>query len=619
MVISVVGPRVAAPVELPGWLDQLWDNPPSMEIAPTAPLRASLDALADTLEGFAFRLPGPAQPSREDERTEVAWSIREYLIPRFGDLEAPVLAVVLGSTGSGKSTLVNSLAQALVSEVGALRPTTRAPVIWTRHPERYQDRYQDQFLTGYSTRPNAERPLRVVAGEDRLLENLSVLDAPDFDSVVEENRDMAEDLLAVADLCVFVTTAQRYADAVPWDFLRQAHRRGLPLLFVVNRLPPDQEARRQILSDYSRRLAAHEVLLEDDPGLLFAISEQETDPDHGGLPAATVARIREELSLLSDPGVRRQLIRQSTEGAVAEVIQQSRKLAGTVEEEAGEVEALRQVARLAYRSQMDEVSRLLHKGALIRGEVVARWQEFVGTGDLLKSLSSGVATLRRWGRTVLGGAAPVEEVGEEARTELVAAVVRRADLGAREAAAAWERDPAGKVLLAGAALPLPPPEGRGPSPHSASLWRHDPQTPERAQRAFEDWMAEVADLVAELGRGKQRTARLASLGVNAAAVVVLVSVFAHTGGITGAELGITAGAAAAQQKLLEHFFGSAAAQSLVEEARRRLHQALEGVLMADAGRFAELAGRVAPVDGLAARIQAQVAEVSKRAGAFYGH
>ena len=42
------------------------------------------------------------------------------------------------------------------------------------------------------------------------------MDAPDVDSVVEDNRDLAATLLAGADLWIFVTTAARYADAVPW-------------------------------------------------------------------------------------------------------------------------------------------------------------------------------------------------------------------------------------------------------------------------------------------------------------------------------------------------------------------------------------------------------------------
>ena len=50
---------------------------------------------------------------------------------------------------------------------------------------------------------------------DDLPAGLALLDAPDVDSVVESNRELAGQLLAAADLWVFVTTAARYADAVP--------------------------------------------------------------------------------------------------------------------------------------------------------------------------------------------------------------------------------------------------------------------------------------------------------------------------------------------------------------------------------------------------------------------
>ncbi len=52
-------------------------------------------------------------------------------------------------------------------------------------------------------------------------------DAPDVDSISDDNRKLARQLLAAADLWVFVTTANRYADAVPWKLLLDAASRDI--------------------------------------------------------------------------------------------------------------------------------------------------------------------------------------------------------------------------------------------------------------------------------------------------------------------------------------------------------------------------------------------------------
>ena len=72
-----------------------------------------------------------------------------------------------------------------------------------------------------------------------LTPGLALLDAPDVDSFVETNRELAVQLLAAADLWLFVTTAARYADAVPWDLLRVARERATALAVVLDRVPPE--------------------------------------------------------------------------------------------------------------------------------------------------------------------------------------------------------------------------------------------------------------------------------------------------------------------------------------------------------------------------------------------
>lgn len=568
-------------------------------VSSSAAVRASLDALAELIESTSFGLPAAEQSEREALRADLAWSIREYLLPRLSDLEAPLLAVVIGSTGSGKSTLVNSLAQEMVSDPGAIRPTTRVPVVWT-HPA-HAHRYEDGFLTGYGTAVDAGHRLRIVTGDDPLLEGVTVLDAPDFDSVVEGHREMVEDLLAVADLTVFVTSAQRYADAVPWEFLERARRRRLPILFVLNRLP-SREADR-VVDDYRQRLTKRRIMSQAESPIILRIPEQRIHTEHGGLPPESVASLRTTLEAMADPERRRRVVVTATQGAVRDAVERATELAAEIDEEINQTDSLRLAARRAYQAQIAEIAESLRGGTLIRGEVLRRWQEFLGTGELLKALTEGAGRLRRWATRVFGGTRKVEEINDEAGDEIVAAVVRRADLAAGATAAAWELDAAGKVLL---------------TTTGRKLWRRDPQTPERARTAIEDWIAELADLINEQGAGKRRWAQMASFGVNATAVVVLMAVFAQTGGITGAEFGVAAGAAAAQQKILEHVFGSAAARSLIEEARLRLVASLEDVLNEDEQRFAGVTSAYAsePGAGEAMRVAAQ--EVRAKAGEFYG-
>lgn len=571
----------------------------STGVSPSAALRASLDLLAEGVESTSFDLPAAEQSKREALRGDLAWTIREYLLPRLSDLEAPLLAVVIGSTGSGKSTLVNSLAQQKISDPGPIRPTTRVPVVWT-HPD-HAHRYQEGFLTGYGTAVDAARRLRIVTSDDGLLEGVTVLDAPDFDSVVEGHREMVDDLLAVADLTVFVTSAQRYADAVPWEFLERARRRRLPILFVLNRLPP--ESADEVVDDYRDRLSKRRIMSQAEAPTILRIPEQRILAEHGGLPAESVAPLRSTLEAMSDPERRRQVVVSATQGSIRDAIERATDVAAEIEEEVRQVDSLRLAASRSYQIQKAEIAESLRGGTLIRGEVLRRWQEFLGTGELLKVLTEGAGRVRRWATKVFGGTRKVEEINDEAGDEIVAAVVRRADLAAGATAATWELDEAGKVLLTA--------EGR-------RLWHHDPDTPDRARTAIEDWIAELSALITEQGAGKRRWAQVASFGVNATALVVLLAVFAQTGGITGAEFGVAAGAAAAQQKILEHVFGGAAARSLIEEARGRLVTALGGVLDEDGRRFIAIADTYAVGEGAADAMRRYAQEVRARAGEFYG-
>ncbi len=411
-------------------------------------LRSSLEDLSGALESFQFRVPGPDQAAKERARTELVRSIREYLLPRLEDPDAPVVAVLVGPTGSGKSIMLNSFAGERASEPGALRPTTRSPVVWAnrRHVRRYQ-----KLLGGLIGRGDAG----IVAGDDPITEQLTVIDAPDFDSVYADSRIIGEQVLAVADLCIFIASALRYADAAAWRFLDQIRMRGLPILFVLNRLGPDPETRKLILADFAALLKDRDLLLEADASLIFDVSEQVIYPRHGGLHADAVASIRQELALISDPALRRAVVRQSTEGAVAEVIDKVGGIAQGIGADRSVVTALHTLAEEAYANELSTSKQL-------------------------------IATRRLVAPGPVGDRSSVER-------ELASAMSRRAGVAARDAAGAWDDMTEGHALLGVA----------------ETLWRHGAETPEVAEKESAAWLDVVENSLAPAVRRPRARRRAA--------------------------------------------------------------------------------------------------------------
>ena len=451
---------------------------------------------------------------------------------------------------------------------GVLRPTTRTPVL-VCHPDD-----EEWFLHGgvlpelprtSGIRPETGFSLHVEAHQS-VPRGLALLDSPDIDSVETANHDLAAQLLGAADLWLFVTTAARYADAVPWEYLARAQERSIALSVIINRIPTGS----------ADQVAEHFRAMLDERGLaavrLFTVTER---PLSDGRITEEIDDLTRWLAdLVGDAERRANLIRTSLDGAIGSVTDRVERVASAIESQADATDALRNYAYARYDDALASVGGELKSGHLLRGEVLDQWREIVGTGAFMDRLQRGVGSIRDRLRRVFTGAPHADdEVRGELESNLGLLVRDAADRAALNTVDGWDALPGGDQALARA--------DRG-------IDRASPPLGARVERSVSEWQLGVLEMVQSMSGGKLAVARTLSLGINSVGVALMIAVFSQTGGVTGGEAAVAGGTAAVSQTVLTAIFGEQAVRDLVELARDDLDKRLRALFELERDRFDQL-------------------------------
>ena len=550
-----------------------------------------LPELAERLGALARERPLGNQASDEAARrtTQLRDSLAAHVLPRARSLDAPLLVLLIGPTGAGKSSLMNALAGFDASPSGVIRPTTREIVVLARPGAR------DSLIgEGLPLSMLAGSRIRYLERAD-MPEGIALIDSPDVDSIEHANRELTDRLAEAADLGVFVTTATRYADRVPWEVLARMRDRGLPLLVVVNRMPADAADGATVLEDVTRLLA--DAGVHTDGIELVSIAEGALDPAIDGLARDAIEPVRRRIEALgADREARRALAARALVGSLAGLAPLVQRVADDLEHEAIEADAVRRFATHAFETESTALREGLAGGTFLRAEALRQWQAFVGADEITRFFSSGIGKLRGTLSALIRGTprAPVAEVREDALADLTALGRSHAAEAARRTATAWTEERSTRELVAG----------------DPGLWSVSPGFDDAIRERLEAWIAGIAADVQTTGGPKRFVARGASVGVNAAGIGVMLATFAHTGGITGTEVGVAAATGCLNQKLLEALFGEAALVEMIGRARANLAGAIEASFADELARYERLVPDGAALRQLAADMRAAAIEIT---------
>jgi energy-coupling factor transporter ATP-binding protein EcfA2 len=580
-------------------------------------LESALLALRHVIVEVPLHLEAPGVDKARGERRKLLSQIDDYLLPRLRQSGAPILVALVGSTGAGKSTLMNSLVGAQVSNTGARRPTTNSPVL-ACHPGDARWFAENVFLP---TLPRVRQQGLAMPGRDGLLvlaenegmpQGVALLDTPDIDSVVQAHREFAHQFLDATDLWLFMTSASRYADAAVWELLQQASERDASLAIVLSRVPPGS----------ARQLSAHFDSMLEANGLAgvkrFVIAE--TVLTNGMLPPEVYGPIREWLDETSVQQERRVAVLTQTMSGVLDTFRtRVPALAGHVETQLSLRAELRAQAEGSYAARLAEFDEATGNGSLLRGEILARWQDFTGTGDLLRMLQvrrNGKPVGRQRKRQMPARAKALKAALRGGLETLVASL---ADRAAEETVATWQRQDAGAALLSQSSadeagdvpfeliadldfIPSGAGAGKGePAPGGGALARSTPGLAARATRAISTWQDHVMQLVKAENVTKRSVARVVLFDEESLALVLTIGILWYGAG----EGAVTEDASAVPQRLLASIFGAGQLRDLGAKARSDLHERISLLFDEELQRFTMIINAAgAPDDHAAASLRA---------------
>jgi energy-coupling factor transporter ATP-binding protein EcfA2 len=590
-------------------------------------LESALLTLRHRIVDAPLLLEAPGVAEARAERKKLLTQIDDYLLPRIRQSAAPVLVALVGSTGAGKSTLVNSIVGAQVSQTGIRRPTTNSPVL-ACHPDEIDWFAENVFLP---TLPRVRQQglampgrdgLLVLAGSEGIPKGVALLDTPDIDSVIQAHHEFAHQFLDASDLWLFMTTGSRYADAPVWELLRYAKERDAALGIVLSRVQP--RSRAELIKHFTAMLNKN-GLGEVDRFVIL-----ETIITDGMLPAAMYGPIRE---WLTDTAVREDrrvaVLTQTMSGVLDTFRTRVPELAAHLAAQLAVRVQLRQSVEGCYARAVTEIEEATGNGSLLHGEMLARWQDFAGPGDLLRNLQSrgrGSAARTRK-RRISARARALKAAVSSGLESLVLSV---GDRTAEEAVARWRDHRAGAALLEEApalmrlrALRQRPlvSDGRSPfddedSPSAGAaasspwadvgwtsagleaangaddsqvsgataLGRSSPDLARRAAQAISSWQDHVMHLVQAENVTKRSIARVVSFDDESLALVVIIGLLGRGAGGAAA----AGGTSAAARDLLSSLLGPGPLREIGAKARADLREQVRLLFDEEMLRFTEI-------------------------------
>jgi hypothetical protein len=565
-------------------------------------IESAILALRKPIVAAQLPLEAPGAEEARAERRKLLGQIDDYLLPRLRESGSPVLVALVGSTGAGKSTLVNSIVGVQVSMTGIRRPTTNSPVL-ACHPDDVDWFAENVFLP---TVPRVRQEGLARSGRDGLLvlaanegmpKGVALLDTPDIDSVVAEHRKFAHQFLDASDLWLFMTSSSRYADAAVWDLLQHARDRGAALGIVLSRV---NEASAAELVDHFAAMLEANGLSRNQRFLIL-----ETVLTEGKLPPEASGPIRQWLTEAAQSDRRVAVLSQTMSGVLDTFPIRVPALAAQVEAQAALRDELIAAVAAAYRVALTEIETSTADGSLVRGEVLARWQDFAGSGELLRALQARRAMGRQRRRR---GPARAQTLRAAVRTALESLLISVADRAAEDSVSRWRNLPAGAALLdqlaagedgdewggsqfaadAGLIFGLDPAETGAPkdSPEqvAAALARASADLPTRAARAVSLWQDQVLRAVKAENVTKRSIARLVNFDDESLATVLMIGLLVQKA--PGADdeestIGIP-------QRLLTSLFGAGPLRDVAKRARADLLDRISLIFDEETLRFSKI-------------------------------
>ena len=217
---------------------------------PARPDPALLEKLDAAVAAVQAGLSPAAREPVERWRADAAALVFRLRHPPAG---RHVVTVVVGGTGTGKSTLVNRLVGATVTAASFRRTFTTGAVAVVAGPRDLPGGWLG--VPHVPADPADAKPPRGQAGQLVVVTAAAsagpspIIDTPDLDGDQPANHAQADRAFRWADRAVFVVTPEKYQMTELLPYYRLARRYGLPAAFVMNKVEdanPPADYRRQL-------------------------------------------------------------------------------------------------------------------------------------------------------------------------------------------------------------------------------------------------------------------------------------------------------------------------------------------------------------------------------------